>query len=193
MTLNQVAGELKTLLRTYDAQLAAGQTLLRATQRLAEALAVLETDEVVGEKKENLVDRLVQTQQRAFDEFQTAAQTSDQTGRIVQRRFGLQEWAWDQIRSDILSRNRFDARDSGERDSVISLIAQLDERQQDLLQLMREIARLHTSIESSFQRHLHQLTDRVKIIRQGTMATRAYDAGMKGYSAASALFIDRTR
>lgn len=193
MTLKQVAGELQSLLLAYDAQLTAGQTLRQASQRLAEAMAVLKTDEVTGDEAETLVDSLILAQTRAFQDFQAAAQTSERAAQFVQRRFGLQQWAWEQIHSEILATSQMAAVDGSETDVITALISQLRDKQRKLAELIQEVVRLHTSIEGSVQQHLHQLADRFRIIRQGTMATRAYDSGMAGYSGASALFIDRTR
>ncbi len=192
MTHSQVAGELESLLQAYDAQLAAGRTLLQATQRVAETLAVIETGEAVGDEAA-LVDRLVQTQNRAFEEFQATATASERAGQVVRRRFGLQAWDWDQIRSEVLLANGSGAADGSARDAATDLIFRLNERQQALAELMQEVMKLQTSIEGNVRHHLQRLSDRFRIIRQGTMAARAYDAGMKGYSRASAMFIDRTR
>lgn len=193
VTLSQVAGELRSLLQAYDAQLAAGRRLLDATRCLAEALAANETDEGGGDDAEYRVDRLIQTQMRSFDEFQAAALVSERTGQVVRRRFALQEWAWDEIRNEILAANGEQLADASTRYVAADLVARLSERQQALAELIRELMTLHVSIEGSVRRHLRRLSDRFRILRQGTLATRAYDAGMKGYLSASAMFIDRTR
>lgn len=194
--LEQVAGELRTLAEATDAQFVAGQVLLQVSQELDRALAANQAPEslqsVEGEAGAAM-DRHIARQQQAFQKFRARTELSQRVGRAIQQRFGLQQWDWDSIRRDIVAQGQA----TGNREKVcweaLELGTRVAERQDALATLLQELVAFHARMESGVQRHLHQLSDQFRVIRQGSVATRAYDSGATGHSGVPSLFIDRTR